>query len=219
MSVRAPAFEALAYDAPFLIEKLVKDHIVDTPLEAESLFREVKRYLVLAATDERRGWHMYSLRIDECWHQFILFTHEYIEFCQRYFGRYLPHSPSNAPEVEGSSAGTATTFQEFVDRYEELFGGALPDDWYDERNVTPRRRVLNDRAGRLTLRDHAGVAELVTPQGELLVSVNELAREALAFVAETGAFFVRELPGDLDDEEKVALVATLVEYKLLRLAP
>ena len=52
-------------------------------------------------------------------------------------------------------------------------------------------------------------------KGDVLLSVNKIAREALAFVARTGAFYVRELPG-LTNEEQVALIATLVEHKLLR---
>jgi hypothetical protein len=48
------------------------------------------------------------------------------------------------------------------------------------------------------------------------LSINDVARGALAFLTQTGVFYVRELPGDLTDEEKVALIATLVEYKLLR---
>ena len=45
------------------------------------------------------------------------------------------------------------------------------------------------------------------------------ARAALAFVSATKVFYVRELPGSLDEEEKAALVAMLVEHRLLRLAP
>jgi hypothetical protein len=211
------AFDSLDYEAPFLIEKLVKDRIVETPEEAEALFTEVKRYMIMAALDYTKSWHMYSLRIDECWHQFILFTRQYIEFCKQYFDRYIPHSPSNAPEAK-SAVSVETTFQQFSERYEELFGMPLPDIWYDARNITTRRRVLNDHAGQLMLQDDAGMVELLNPRGDMLLSVNELARDALAFIARTGAFYVRELPGDLDEDEKVALVATLVQCRLLRLA-
>lgn len=31
--------------------------------------------------------------MDMMWHTFLLFTQEYAEFCQRYFGRFLHHSP------------------------------------------------------------------------------------------------------------------------------
>jgi hypothetical protein len=219
MTVRAPAFDALDFEAPFLIEKLLKDRIADTSSDAEALFTEVKRYLVLSMADDSSSWHMYSARIDECWHQLVLFTRQYMEFCQQYFGRYVPHNPSNAPMTTSAATGRATTFQQFQDRYDELFGIPLPDVWYDERHVTTRTRVLNDGAGMLALREHGGMVELVTPLGDILVSVNELARDALAFLARTGAFYVRELPGELDDEERVALIATLVQYRLLRLAP
>jgi hypothetical protein len=212
------AFDSLDYNAPFLIEKLVKDRIVETPEEAEALFTEVKRYIVICAIDHTKGWHMYSLRIDECWHQFILFTRQYVEFCKQYFGRYIPHSPSNAPEAKSAVSIGTTTFQQFNERYEELFGTPVPDVWYDARNITTRRRVLNDHAGQLTLQDNEGMVELLNPRGDILLSVNELARDALAFIAQTGAFYVRELPGDLDEDEKVAFVATLVQCKLLRLA-
>lgn len=90
--------------------------------------------------------------------------------------------------------------------------------WYDARNVTIRRRVLNDHAGKLTLQDNAEMVELLNSRGDILLFVNELARDALTFIAQTGAFYVRELPGDLDDDEKIALVATLIQFKLLRLA-
>jgi len=68
-----PELEALTYEAPFLIEKLLKDHIVDTAEEGQALFAEVKKYIVLTRSDETTLWDMYSLRIDEVWHQFILF--------------------------------------------------------------------------------------------------------------------------------------------------
>lgn len=78
---------------------------------------------------------------------------------------------------------------------------------------------MNDRAGKLQLRDDDEMVQLVMPTGDLLFSVNRLARDALDFVAQTPAFYVRELPGDLEDSERIDLVATLVEHKLLRLAP
>jgi hypothetical protein len=43
--------------------------------------------------------------------------------------------------------------------------------------------------------------------------------DGLAFIADTGAFYVRELPGGLTDAEKVRLVETLLTVGTLRLAP
>src|SRR5436189_1421812 len=85
--------DALTYEAPFLIEKLLKDRIVETPEEGEAIFTEVKRWIALIRTDRTKDWEMYSARIDEVWHQFILFTREYIEFCNQFFGAYVSHIP------------------------------------------------------------------------------------------------------------------------------
>lgn len=212
-----PELEALTYEAPFLIEKLLKDHIVDTAEEGQALFAEVKKYFVLIRSDETTLWDMYSLRIDEVWHQFILFTQEYFKYCHRFFGGYIPHSPSNAPQSATLEREKApASFKDFQARYADLFGLPLPDTWYDERSITAHRRVLNHLVGRLTVQDANGMVDLMNERGEALLSVNELARAALTFITQTGAFYVRELPGDLTDEEKIALIATLVEYGVCR---
>ena len=207
---------ALSYEAPFLIEKLLKDHIVETAEEAEALFVEVKRYIVLARSDRTKNWTMHSRRIDEVWHQFILFTKEYGEFCQRYFGNYVHHSPSNAPN--GETKVDAASWAMFRERYLELFGLPPPDLWNDTNGVRPSRRMLNERAGQLLIRDAGDMIDLLSPTGDTLISVNEIARPALIFAAQTGAFYVRELPGELDDDEKVAFVVALTQCDVLRLA-
>ncbi len=212
----AAANEALDYQAPFLIEKLVKQGLAQTDEEAAALFAEVKKYIILAQSDNDKLWHMFSLRVDEAWHQFILYTAQYTDFCQRFFHRYIHHSPSNAPKSEVEDSRETPTFDAFRKRYEELFGVPLPDVWYDERSVIPQRRIFSDRAGLLTLRSQDDMVELLAPNGEVLFRVNELATDALAFLTQTPAFYVRELPGGLTDDEKVALVSTLVEYKILR---
>jgi hypothetical protein len=212
------SLDALGYEAPYLIEKLIKNAVVDTETEAEELFREVKRYLVLCDLDQDRVWNMYSLRVDEAWHQFILFTRQYIDFCQRFFGRYVPHNPSNAPKVESARPVEKTSFKQFETRYQELFGEPLPMVWFDETTVTLNRRLFSRWGGPLTVRSDGDMVELVNSEGEALFAVNDLARPALEFIAQTGAFYVRELPGGLDDDEKLALASALVDCKVLRAA-
>lgn len=217
MALPQSSVEALAYKAPFLIEKLLKDRIVDTADEAETLFTEVKRFLVLVQADRSKIWDMYSLRVDGVWHQFILFTRQYMEFCQRFFGGYMPHVPSNAPEVGPRDPAKTASFADFEQRYRELFGAPVSDAWFDAKSVTPWRRILNDRVGTLQLHQEGDMITLSSGSGEMLLCVNDVAQPALAFIAQTGGFYVRELPG-LDDEEKVAVVAALVEYGVLRVA-
>jgi hypothetical protein len=209
-------FDALDFEAPYLIEKLLKDHIVDSAEEGGALFTEVKRYLVLNHVDRTKAWKMHSLRVDEAWHQFVLFTVEYSAFCDQYFGHYAHHAPSNAPDPGFGHRAPEATFAEFADRYRKMFGVELPDVWDDSTSVTPNRRIVNERAGQLELGATDDMVDLIGGNGRILFSVSEIARDALRFIATTGTFYVRELPGDLTHDERVALIATLVDMKLLR---
>jgi hypothetical protein len=207
---------ALEYQAPFLIEKLQKDHVVASASEAEALFTEVKRYLVLTRLDDDVSWQMYSIRVDEVWHQFVLFTREYAMFCDEHLGGFAHHRPSNAPELPGSRDLQPSTFRGFRARYREMFGQELPDCWFDEHSVTLDRRLINDKVGRLLIAESAGRVSLLNENAAVVFEIDSLAGEAVSFIARTGTFYVRELPGDLTDEERIAIAATLVESRLLR---
>lgn len=208
----------LSFDAPYLIEKLVKDRVVDSAAEGEALFAEVKKYLILSQVDSAVSWNMYSRRVDEVWHQFVLFTSQYVEFCNHYFGHYLHHNPSNAPEGPGRTTLTSSTLKDFRARYAAFFGEPLPDIWEDGRSVSLSRRVINDHAGTSQVSVDNGTVYLSNSAESVDIMVNEVAREALEFIARTDTFFVRELPDVLTDHEKVGLVATLVEHGVLRVA-
>jgi hypothetical protein len=219
-SSRKASTASLDFEAPYLIEKLVKDCVCANEDEARTLFREVKRFLYLNRTDRSRLWEMYSHRVDEVWHQFVLFTQQYMDFCDVHYGVYLPHAPNNAPKPErGAFPDVPTaTFAEFAARYETMYDEPLPDCWHDDRNVSLNRRVIDTRIGMLLMRQTSDDLELLNADGTVVFAVNALAEPAMTFMAENGAFYVRELPGELTDKEKVALVATLVQHRFLRVA-
>jgi hypothetical protein len=99
-------------NAPVL--KLYIEKYPNHSLSAETAFREVLKYLWLTqkhAQDfeqnpddpalPRNCSMLMSMReIDDMWHEFILFTEDYQEFCTRYFGTFIHHLPNifdNAP--------------------------------------------------------------------------------------------------------------------------
>jgi hypothetical protein len=216
--------EALAFNAPFVVDRLVKDRVAATPAFAEELFTEAKRYLVLCEANPDMTFGMCSAMVDEAWHAFILFTAEYTEYGRRYFGTYVHHSPADnyqtvEPPAVGGRPQKEASFNEFRQRYEELYEQPLPAVWYDDSSVAPSRRVINDKAGTLavTVEDH--IAHLTDDSGNVVLSVNELACDALDFIARTPDFYVRELPGGLAGDEQAGLIAPLVRLGVLRLAP
>lgn len=216
--IEIPLVELLAFEAPYLIDRLIKYCIVRTGDEGELLLKELIKYMVLCRSDEGVPWQMHSLLIDEVWHQFVLYTDAYGEFCDRYLGGYFGHSPANAPN-DSPPRDAPPTFIEFRDRYESFFGEALHDVWYDETNVQVWRRVFNLFPHEWRCKPRGDLIDVSRVGEDVVASYDRLAEVALKFVAQTGAFYVRELPGDLTDEEKVGLISSLVHCRLLRIGP
>jgi hypothetical protein len=216
------ALAALSYRAPFLVEKLQKERIVCHVDEAQLLFDQVLKYLVLECVYPTKQWAMYSRRVDEVWHQFMLFTVEYERFCLRYFGHYVHHAPDRAhgrPEKTTPEADSGTPpFSDFRSQYEHLFQVPIPDVWLDSKSITLDRRVLvaSDVAG-LCLGPAGDLVRLHCNAG-LVCSAHKVAAAVLEFVAGTDAFYVRELPAGLTEAEKIAMVETLVTRGVLRVA-
>ena len=88
--------------------------------EAEDIFTETKKFLYLCQLpgifipDE-------LLIVDEMWHNFILFTKEYQQFCDRHFGRYFHHLPASKAEKENHKVEEAAN----PDRIREAFNQKL----------------------------------------------------------------------------------------------
>jgi hypothetical protein len=210
--------EALSYQAPFLIEKLVKEQIVASAREAEELFTELLRYLVLGRMYPDRNWYMGSRLVDETWHQFMLFTRQYLAFCLRYFGQYLHHHPGTLPDV--SARDVSGSLADFHEHYARHFGAPLPDLWQDARWIALSRRIIvNEALCPVTIdRDDRTGMIAVSGRRGLVVGVSAIAHEAMEFIWRTKAFYVRELPGGLTDEEKLGTIEVLMAQEAVFLA-
>ncbi len=218
--------ELLAFEAPYVAEKLLLNKTVSTLEEGQELFEEAKKYLWLVATDRGRDYPVGSLRVDEAWHQFFLFTRECRALCLRIFGCFMHHAPPTKEEPAGravvASPRPLVSYAELAARYREVFGTDLPDVWNDALSVAPERRLLrNDLAGPLTLRCDGEKIELI--QGEegaqrVRLRVDAWAAPALEFALARGIFYVRELP-TLDLDEQLELCRALVRENVLLVAP
>ncbi len=59
--------------------------------EFEWRWHEMKRYMLICALF--REVPMFSSRVDDVWHEMLMFTREYEQLCNRFYGYMLHHSP------------------------------------------------------------------------------------------------------------------------------
>lgn len=100
--------------SPLLREKIRRSCNIKAEA-VEDLFSDVLRFLACAA------WHKERITptklIDEAWHEFILFTRVYGEFCEKAFGRFIHHTPDSDEEANRAQ------FRTFESLYAEAFPG------------------------------------------------------------------------------------------------
>lgn len=87
--------EVLDYYNADVIEKFREEYYFDER-EADKVFKEVLKWLWLAAQDESRHhvamYHPMNV-MDRMWHTFLSFTKDYSDFCTEYLGRFIHHVP------------------------------------------------------------------------------------------------------------------------------
>lgn len=111
----------LLHENPLLLDKIATA-LACNRREAAHALREVLRFLFLVAGN-RSSTLTPSHRVDLAWHELILFTKVYQSFCQRWFGRFVHHSPG------GSRDENAGQYAKTLGCYEVDFGTADPAWW------------------------------------------------------------------------------------------
>jgi hypothetical protein len=95
----------MAYRFDPLIHRMVDKYGWEESVAREA-FEDLKRYMWLCVTSGKPL--VPSKVIDEIWHNFILFTMDYAEFCETILGRFLHHRPRRRDDSEagqGSPVG------------------------------------------------------------------------------------------------------------------
>lgn len=131
----------LAYEFDPLIHRMVDKHGW-TEEDAHGTFEDMKRFLFLAAETGKPV--VPTKKIDEIWHDFILFTEDYEEFCLVHAGRFLHHRPRRRddPANNGSLSRDKT-----IELAHATFG-ELSANWnFTTRPITHEVKTVTVEAG------------------------------------------------------------------------
>ncbi len=120
MSTHANA-DIFNYEAPFLKARMVGTHF-DSENEFDEAFSEFIKFMSIVKSSSAPVG-MFSKEVDSVWHEFIIHTKQYFEFCQDYFGRYIHHIPT---ENTKDNRYKTPTFESFKTQYEKRFGQLSP---------------------------------------------------------------------------------------------
>ncbi len=90
--------ELLKFTPPALLIKRFCLEYQVSEIEAVERFEETKKFLYLCAKNKSVNYAP-SLEIDKMWHELILDSKYYFEFCEK-AGGYIHHIPSEKPEIE-----------------------------------------------------------------------------------------------------------------------
>lgn len=81
---------------PGLLDKLAEHHAGFSRKETALVAQGLRQFFHAYLDGDRRYVAMPSQVADDLWHQFILYTQAYADFCQHAFGGFLHHTPAVA---------------------------------------------------------------------------------------------------------------------------
>ena len=139
----------MVYPMTEIVERCKKDHNY-TDEDMLILEKELKRYLSLSLVKNKNdvGTGMYSKDVDNLWHAFILFTMEYSEFCNTYFGHFIHHKPeTDMQRTPEKLQETRTDFRRsyknikrFLKKIFILFGSLI----CAKKTAVPNKKLITD---------------------------------------------------------------------------
>ena len=86
-----------------LLSKLEEHHPGFTRKESALVSRGLRQFFIAYLMSDKQFVSMPSVVVDDLWHEFILYTRDYQEFCSRAFGGFLHHSPAVILSLENRS--------------------------------------------------------------------------------------------------------------------
>lgn len=120
-----PTLEELsAYRNDAVVDRYRKDLSLSYG-QASQLFSDVKRFLWLGSV--ANGRIAPPPKIDDGWHTFIIFTEDYADFCEQYFGRFRHHRPARPDDSPDGGITLRRTIKAINDNFGPIAG--LSRNW------------------------------------------------------------------------------------------
>lgn len=118
---------ALNYENDRIVSRLVAEEGMSVA-EATQLFADTLKFLALTEGGVKLSP---PARIDLGWHNFILHTRDYAEFCHSCFGNFIHHEPGSG--LIGT--GPRLSVEETTELARSVFGD-LSENWANVRSAT-----------------------------------------------------------------------------------
>lgn len=133
----------LSYQNPRVVNSFIRDTNVSEE-KAVTLFQDVLRYLWITKKHaiEKNQFpekeelqftlvmHEEMREIDNMWHNFILYTHDYMIFCEKYFGEYLHHQRDMIETMEKTNAGFSEDLEKYLSYIYDHLGQDILKRWF-----------------------------------------------------------------------------------------
>jgi hypothetical protein len=97
--------------------------------ETDTVVRDLKRFLSLHLLVQDPDYDFVpAFKIDLAWHEFILHTRAYVDFCDALVGKYIHHIPEASRSISRALA-SGEPFRYTKEKYTALYGAAPPFIW------------------------------------------------------------------------------------------
>ena len=137
--------DVLSYKNTAVIQRFKANNPKDEQ-QAEQLFTDMLRYLWLCekhsydiANDPNNSalqfipvMHEEMRTIDNMWHEFILITRDYHDFCHHYFGHFLHHEPNMRESLAYSETQLVESLSLFLNYVYDQLGEEVLKNWFQD---------------------------------------------------------------------------------------
>lgn len=137
--------DILKYEHPAVVKRFQKE-FPQKASEAEVIFQDLMRFFWLSEKhhqDRMKDITNSDLKfvfimdeemkaIDQMWHVFLLYTKDYMDFCERYFKQYIHHLPDIVPNMEQNPEAFELNLERFLNYTFDNLGEGAVRRWFSE---------------------------------------------------------------------------------------